>query len=97
MPAAKSPLVPALTSALALLQLVADPADFAAAIPILRARMKLTPDKIALILARVLNPEEFIKKGEEVTLRGLHEETLKNYKEEKLLPEFIGAESIPMR
>jgi len=91
MPARKSaPEIPALTSELQLLQLVADPAVMAAALPIVRERLRLTPEKLALILIRLINPDEDIGQVEESKLRGVRPETLKGYKEEKLLPRLIN-------
>lgn len=53
-------------------------------------KMKLTPEKLALILVRALNPDENIEKGEEADLRGIDRKILKEYKDARFLPEHFG-------
>lgn len=84
MPARKSAApaeMPGALDRLSLLRLVAGEEMFAAALPLLRARMKLTPEKLALILLRELNPDARIEQGEEATIRGVKAETLRDLKE----------------
>jgi hypothetical protein len=89
-----APAIPAFTSTLALLQLVAGPEMMAAAMPILRERMALTPEKLAILLQLAVNPLAFVEKKDEAGVRGIHRETLKDYKDQGLFPEFIGAQAL---
>jgi hypothetical protein len=58
------------------------------------ARLELTPEKLALLIVRAVNPDECIEQGEEATLRGLRRETLKGYKDGGEYPRQInGAQS----
>lgn len=80
----------ATTGTLAFLRAVAGEEMLAAAMPILRERMKLTPEKLAILLDRVLRPDVMPDKGDEAILRDLDTGTLKKYKDAFRLPERIG-------
>lgn len=78
------------SAGLDVIRAICTPEEIAAGIAIARDRLRLTPEKIALILVRLFNPDEIIEQGEEATLRGLRKETLKAYKDEGLLPRFVN-------
>lgn len=61
------------------------------AFAIVRERLALTPEKLALMIVRAVAPDQFIKLGEEHTLRGIGKaDTLRDYKLQKLFPHFIN-------
>lgn len=47
-------------------------------------------ETVALIVARMIAPDRIIGQGEEAKLRGVRHETLKKYKDEKLLPALVN-------
>lgn len=55
-----------------------------------KERLRLTDEKLALMLVRLINPDEIIEQGEEAILRGKKDETLKGYKDEGLFPRFVN-------
>lgn len=57
---------------------------------LVKARLKLTDEKLALILVRLINPDELINEGEEAILRGVRPETLKKYKDSDDLPRHVN-------
>lgn len=79
-----------LTGEVANLRAVAGDEMMQAAFAIVRERLDLTPEKLALLLLRILNPDEIVQQGEEATLRGVRHETLKGYKDGKLLPALVN-------
>jgi hypothetical protein len=91
--ARKTPELPALLSTLQLIQLVAGDEMMREAIPLVRAQLKLTPEKLAIMLRRIVNPDGFTEKGDEATLRGIKEETLRGYKKDGFFPEYLGGVS----
>ncbi len=82
--------VPPVASVIELLQLIAGPALMAESMPLVRARMKLNPEKLALLLGRLVNPDERIGQGEECTLRGVSANTMKAMKDARLFPRFLN-------
>lgn len=60
-------------------------------------QMKLTPEKLALILVRHFNPDQIIEQGKESTLRGVKNDTLKTYKDEGHFPRFINGQTPSQR
>lgn len=58
-------------------------------------RLDLTRDdaaeKLALIIVRILNPDEVLSQEEEAKLRGKSRDTLREMKKRKELPEILGS------
>lgn len=84
MPSEKSPKSssPESIGEIVLLRELAGEKMWAAALPLVRDKLKLTPDRLAAMIARRLSPERHVKQGEEALLRVLDEDTLREYKEE---------------
>jgi hypothetical protein len=77
---ALTPNLDALTGELANLRVVAGDELMAEACGLLRQRLKLTPQKLMLILLRELAPDEWVGQLEEAALRGRKPETLREAK-----------------
>ncbi len=71
--------IPSIAS-LELLRLIATPEEFAEAVKLARERLKITPAKLALMLVRLINPDEIIGETDEAKLRGLSPQTLRDMK-----------------
>ena len=80
----------ALTGDLANLRALAGDAMMQEACGLLRERLKLTPEKLMLLMLRRVNPEEIVQKGEEAHLRGVRHETLAGHKDRRELPVLIN-------
>jgi hypothetical protein len=76
----------ALTGPAANLRAVAGDAMMHDALALVQARLRLTPEKLAVLLLRQLNPEEILYVPEECRLRGVSDKTLKGMKDGKELP-----------
>jgi len=71
---------------LALLLELADPATVREALEVARKKLELTPLKLGLLIARMLNPMQDFGEEEEAELRGMTRKTLAKQKGEMLLP-----------
>lgn len=69
-----------LNGPLANLRAVAGDPMMQEALEIMRERLALTPEKLALMILRIVNPDEMIGQVEEAELRGVKPETLRNAK-----------------
>lgn len=77
-------------NALSLLCTVAGADMLASAIPILRDQMRLTPEKLALLLHRLLNPDHVPGEAQEAIIRGMSAPTLRAMKQAKELPTVLA-------
>lgn len=75
-----APNLDALTGELANLRVVAGDELMSDACQLLRQRLKLTPQKLMLILLREVAPDEWVGQLEEAALRGRKPETLREAK-----------------
>ena len=80
----------ALTGPVANLRAVAGDEMMEEALAILRARLKLTPEKVAALWLRTINPDCIPYVDEECAVRGVSDKTLKAMKDAKELPRVWG-------
>jgi hypothetical protein len=72
-----------------LLQFIAGEKLMADALEIVRDRLELTPDKLALMVVRLINPDEILGEQEEAKVRGVSRNTLRDMKGRGELPVII--------
>lgn len=87
---AKLPAIPSDAAPLGLLLANLPAALVNQAMQLAIARMDLTPEKLATILVRALNPDEIIGETEEAKLRGVSPTTLRGYKSDGILPKVVN-------
>lgn len=61
-----------------------------AALALVRERLDLTPEKLALLFLRILNPLEILNEGEEQIARGVSAPCLRGMKEREELPRVVN-------
>lgn len=82
-----------LSPELANLRAVGGDAMMQAAFAIVRERLDLTPEKLALMILRAVAPHEIITEGDECKLRGVSDKTLRGMKDRGELPRVVNAEN----
>jgi hypothetical protein len=75
---------------LASLRVLAGDEMMAQALEIARERLKLTPEKLALMILRAVAPDEIIGEGEEAIVRGVSAPTLRGMKEREEIPRVVN-------
>lgn len=64
---------------------------------LVKKRLDLDDEKLALMLVRLINPDEVLTQTEEANLRGLRPETLRSYKDAGEFPRHLGGITAPVK
>lgn len=75
---------------LASLRAIAGDEMMALAMAIARDRLKLTPEKLALMILRTVARDEILGEGEEAIVRGVSAPTLRNMKDRQEIPRVVN-------